>query len=74
MDAWTSLNGYGFLAITVHWISDDWKLCNSLLDFIKLFGPHSGENMCAAFVKSCDNFGILEKVYFPISMYFYLIF
>src|SRR6266540_6131578 len=49
----------------------DWKLCNSLLDFIKLSGPHSGENICNAFVKSCDDFGILEKVNF---LYIYLVF
>lgn len=48
----------------MHWISKDWKLCDSLLDFIKLSGPHSGENICNAFVKSCDEFGILEKVNF----------
>jgi hypothetical protein len=69
LDAWTSINGYGFLAITVHWITKNWKLCDSLLDFIKLSGPHSGENICNAFVKSCDDFGILEKVNFSI---FYL--
>ncbi|GES89950.1 zinc finger BED domain-containing protein RICESLEEPER 2-like [Rhizophagus clarus] len=63
LDAWTSINGYGFLAITVHWITKDWKLCDSLLDFIKLSGPHSGENICNAFVKSCDDFGILEKIF-----------
>jgi hypothetical protein len=35
-----------------------------LLDFIKLSGPHSGENLCNAFVESCNDFGILEKVNF----------
>ncbi|CAB5359159.1 unnamed protein product [Rhizophagus irregularis] len=63
LDAWTSINGYGFLAITAHWITKNWKLCDSLLDFIKLSGPHSGENICNAFVKSCDDFGILEKIF-----------
>ena len=64
MDAWTSTNGHGFLAITIHWITEDWKLQDSLLDFIDLFGPHSGENLCNAFVKSCYDFGILTKVNF----------
>ncbi|CAB5349096.1 unnamed protein product [Rhizophagus irregularis] len=63
LDAWTSINGYGFLAITVHWITKDWKLCDSLLDFIKLSGPHSGENLRNAFVESCNDFGILEKIF-----------
>jgi hypothetical protein len=66
LDAWTSANGYGFLAITMHWINEDWKLCNSLLDFIDLSGPHTGENLCNAFVKSCNDFEILPKVNFYI--------
>ena len=54
--------GYAFLAITVHFITKDWKLQDKLLDFIDLSGPHTGENLCDAFVKSCHEFGILEKV------------
>jgi hypothetical protein len=62
LDAWTSKNGYAFLAITIHWITKDWKLQDKLLDFIDLSGPHSGENLCNAFVKSCREFEILAKV------------
>lgn len=51
----------------MHWITEDWKLQDGLLDFIDLSGPHSGENLCNAFVKSCHDFGILSKV---ISIYF----
>ena len=56
------MNGRGFLAITMHWITKNWKLQDSLLDFVDLLGAHSGENLCNAFVKSCNEFGILEKV------------
>jgi hypothetical protein len=66
LDTWTSTNGYGFLAITMHWITKDWVLQDSLLDFIDLSGPHSGENLCNAFVKSCQEFGVLKKVKFLI--------
>jgi len=51
----------------MHWITEDWKLQDGLLDFIDLSGPHSGKNLCNAFVKSCHDFGILSKV---ISIYF----
>ncbi|CAG8704200.1 1210_t:CDS:2, partial [Ambispora leptoticha] len=61
--AWTSTNNYAFLAITAHWITKDWKLQDELLDFINLSGPHSGENLCEAFVKSCHEFGILTKIF-----------
>lgn len=65
------MNGYAFLAITIHWITTDWKLQDKLLDFIDLSGPHSGENLCNAFVKSCLEFEILEKV---INNYIIIIF
>jgi hypothetical protein len=48
----------------MHWITKDWMLQDSLLDFIDLCGPHSGENLCNAFVKSCQEFEILNKVNF----------
>lgn len=56
------MNGHAFLAITTHWITKNWEIQNSLLDFICLSGPHSGENLCNAFVNSCHEFGILTKV------------
>lgn len=33
-----------------------------LVDFRKLSGPHSGENLAEAFVDSCKGLGILTKV------------
>ncbi|RGB29631.1 hypothetical protein C1646_672315 [Rhizophagus diaphanus] len=45
----------------MHWITKDWVLQDSLLDFIDLSGPHFGENLCNTFVKSCQEFGILKK-------------
>lgn len=34
----------------------------TLVDFHKLSGPHSGENLAEAFVDSCRELGILTKV------------
>jgi hypothetical protein len=51
-----------FLGITAHWIDDNWKLMETLADFRKLSGPHSGENLAEAFVDSCKELGILTKV------------
>lgn len=65
------MNGYSFLAITIHWITKDWRLQDKLLDFIDLSGPHSGENLCNAFVKSCHKFGILAKVNSKMILYLY---
>lgn len=50
-----------FLGITAHWITNEWELKNILLDFIKLEGPHSGDNLKTAFLQSLENFGISTK-------------
>ncbi|GBC50995.2 zinc finger BED domain-containing protein RICESLEEPER 2-like [Rhizophagus irregularis DAOM 181602=DAOM 197198] len=63
LDAWTSPSCIPFLGITVHWISQDWKLKELLLDFVKLSGPHSGENLYESFVRCvCDDMKILTKI------------
>ncbi|GBB87371.1 hypothetical protein RclHR1_13820001 [Rhizophagus clarus] len=63
LDSWISMNSYSFLAITVHWITKNWRLQDKLLDFIDLSGPYSDENLCNAFVRSCHKFGILTKIF-----------
>ncbi|CAG8737180.1 27045_t:CDS:1 [Racocetra persica] len=63
LDCWTSTNIYSFLAITGHWITQDWELQSSLIDFVNISGPHSGENLCNAFVKSCNKLEILSKLF-----------
>jgi hypothetical protein len=51
------------LGITAHWIDDEsWQLKSLLLDFIKLEGSHSGENLKEAFLRSIKNFNITDKV------------
>ncbi|CAB4495821.1 unnamed protein product [Rhizophagus irregularis] len=62
LDAWTSPSYIPFLRITVHWISHEWELKEILIDFCKLSGPHSGENLHESFVKSCDDMRILTKI------------
>jgi len=41
-----------------------------LIDFYKLSGAHSGENLAEAFIKCCNEFDILSKVYLQ---YYYFI-
>ncbi|EXX51121.1 hypothetical protein RirG_264420 [Rhizophagus irregularis DAOM 197198w] len=62
LDAWTSPSYIPFLGITVHWISREWELKEILIDFCKLSGPHSGENLHESFVKCCDDMRILTKI------------
>ena len=66
LDAWISSNYILFLEITVHWISEDWQLKEILIDFCKLSGSHSGENLHEFFIQCCDNMRILTKICFYI--------
>lgn len=61
LDTWTSSNQHAFLAIVVHYVTNDWRhgsfhgydkvllthiaIEEFLLDFRELMGQHSGENM-----------------------------
>lgn len=44
----------------------------TLADFRKLSGPHSGENLAEAFMDSCNELGILTKVSKRISFLAFL--
>jgi len=40
LDIWTSPSTKSFLSITAHYINDNWKLRNVLIDFIQIFGKN----------------------------------
>jgi hypothetical protein len=62
IDTWTSPNAISFLGITGHWIDLDWQLKSLTLDFVKLAGPHSGDNIADAFISCIRELGITTKV------------
>jgi hypothetical protein len=45
LDLWTSLNGLSILEITSHFIDNDFKLRELLLDAFEMHGHHTGENI-----------------------------
>ena len=51
-NVWTSTNQLSFLALTASWITEDWELVISLIDFILLKGMHSGANMAGMTYKT----------------------
>jgi hypothetical protein len=61
-DAWTSSNRIAFLAITASWITSDWRLEETLLDFVELQGAHDGENMANAVTATITDLGIADKI------------
>jgi hypothetical protein len=61
-DIWTSVSIKAFLVITVHFIDIEWKLQSIILDFVQIWGSHTGENIQAIFISSLKKFMIQTKV------------
>lgn len=61
-DIWTSPSTKAFVVITAHFIDKEWKLQNLIIDFIQIWGTHTGENIKNIFVKILEDFRIHTKV------------
>jgi hypothetical protein len=62
LDCWTSPNSRAFLGVTAHYIDAQWTSHSLVLDFLPLYGAHSGGNLCEALVGVFDRVGILPKL------------
>ena len=59
-EIWTSPAQVPFMAVTAHYIDDDWVLQSILRDFVCIPGSHTGERICHAFrdvIETKYNFG-----------------
>jgi len=62
LDGWTSPFQTSFLAITAHWIDDDWEPVDITLGFEKLTGTHTGEALLEVFIAVIERFKLQRKV------------
>lgn len=62
IDCWTSANQHPFQGVTAHWIDDNWKIQSTVLDLALLEGPHTGKNLCGAFINTLKTYDIERKV------------
>ncbi|KAL0387676.1 UNVERIFIED_CONTAM: putative AC transposase [Sesamum radiatum] len=51
-DMWTSSNNKGFMAVTGHFIDDNWTLQNCILRFLYVPAPHTAEVLADTLVES----------------------
>ena len=51
LDGWTSPFQMSFLAVTAHWIDDNWVQHDVTLGFELLKGSHTGQLLMETFVK-----------------------
>ena len=59
------------MAITAHFIDNNWNLKHILLDFVETY-DHTGQGLKNAFVSVLENFSIEEKVWFLFLFLFLL--
>ncbi len=62
-DLWTSPNANAILAITAHWIDNDFDLKEILLDVVEVNGAHFGLNIASYLLKSLEEFAIKDKLF-----------
>ena len=62
LDGWTSPYQTSFLAVTAHWINNDWIQQDVTLGFELLQGSHTGKALMQAFVKVVECFNLQQKV------------
>jgi hypothetical protein len=62
LDGWASPFQSSYLAVTGHWINDNWEQQDVTLGFEQLKGSHTGEALMQAFVKVVERFNLQQKV------------
>lgn len=62
LDGWTSPYQTSFLAVTAHWINDNWVQQDVTLGFEHLTGSHTGKALMHAFIKVVERFNLQQKV------------
>lgn len=51
-----------YLAITAHWITQEWELRSDLMAFSEIEGSHTGENLGEELYDALNKYGICNKV------------
>ena len=63
LDTWTDRRGKAFIRVTGHFMDIDFKPQALLLDFERIKGPHTAENIRSATKEMLEKFRITDKIY-----------
>lgn len=66
-DTWTSTAVENYLAITVHYLNDEWKLISILLDCCHFPDQHTAENLRNQLLNTLQEWNISEKVHTAVT-------
>ncbi|XP_040278901.1 E3 SUMO-protein ligase ZBED1-like isoform X2 [Bufo bufo] len=61
-DCWTSRTTTSFMAVTCHYIDENFRLLSCLLDCFSFTERHTADNLAAELNKICEEWGITDKV------------
>ncbi|KAK8934889.1 hypothetical protein KSP39_PZI014520 [Platanthera zijinensis] len=64
-DTWTSIQKYGYMCLTGHWIDKEWRLQKRILNFVRII-DHTGEGLGNEILNCITEWGI--KKIFTITM------
>lgn len=66
-DSWTSVNNESYLAVTVHYVTDNFQLKSILLECSKLSKSHTSANLAQSIKNIIDKFHLGAKVLIIVS-------
>ena len=61
-DMWTSVAGQGYITVTAHYLTDQWKMCCKMLATRVVKDQHTGVHLAGAMKKLQEEFCIKEVV------------
>src|ERR1043165_5336152 len=61
-DLWTAKSKHGYIGVTLHWLSEDFKVYDCLLCMERMQYPHTGTNIIFFLKKKVVEFGLEEKI------------
>ena len=59
---WTSRQAEGFMTVTCHYVTNDWKLTSAVLETVSLSGSHTAEHITKELGRVADQWSINAKI------------
>ena len=68
LDLWTSITSEGYICLTAHYVDENWKLKNIILNFCHMPPPHPRTLLLEKILNFLEEWGIVKKLFF-ITLY-----
>jgi hypothetical protein len=61
-DIWSSIKNEAFIGVTLHYVTDEWKLKHFTLEVLRMTGSHTGNAIYDILDKLLEDFHLKEKI------------